>query len=516
MLSEALDDVERDHTIAGSRRMPQPIQHPIFNFPPPSPEKPPSPPPSLSPQSAIDPVLLQQSQTMSQARPADMSKAAMIAEMNNAKERIRSLEEEVEVLKAARVTSKKREDNIEEKLAAVLARIDELEAKELQNVDEDTYEADEETEQAANTEMASKTESKSNVYKQLIRTCINEMMGIPPGTKDIPPYPEDESDWPVNSHTKEPLLRFQWDQRYNVEPNWTNIQRIERYIKEKGAYHDPAAAKAIETVVSKDCTDRIRLRFSEMAKEFKGKKKQAGKDAGRGRVENEGGDAAEGEVEIVEEAANTGRLSGSKRQTRQKAKCDVRRCKRDSLPEGHPDRNPKYDPAMVYTLMSVDEDNPDNKVSYISRRLGWHSDELQGLYDRLDAVKDPKSGTKYTPRIRGEPIEEPIKRAVKLEMRARMWMVDQTWLAKPENKQYDEPQRIAISGKLWGDKEDPEDLIKKEEDVKAVKEEKMREEKKHGQGSGEGGRARKRSRSATVSGTAQTQGAGGNTGGDEW
>ncbi|KAJ8074364.1 hypothetical protein PM082_015264 [Marasmius tenuissimus] len=124
--------------------------------------------------------------------------------------------------------------------------------------------------------------------------------------------------------------------------------------------------------------------------------------------------------------------------------------------------------------------------------------QLQGLYDRLDAVKDPKSRTKYTPCIRGEPIKEPIKRAVKLEMQARMWM------------------RIAISGKLWGDKEDPEDLIKKEEDVKAVKEEKMREEKKRGQGSGEGGRARKRSHSATVSGTAQTQGAGGNTGGDEW
>ncbi|KAJ8074366.1 hypothetical protein PM082_015266 [Marasmius tenuissimus] len=109
--------------------------------------------------------------------------------------------------------------------------------------------------------------------------------------------------------------------------------------------------------------------------------------------------------------------------------------------------------------------------------------QLQGLYDRLDAVKDPKSRTKYTPCIRGEPIKEPIKRAVKLEMQARMWM------------------RIAISGKLWGDKEDPEDLIKKEEDVKAVKEEKMREEKKRGQGSGEGGRARKRSHSATVSGT---------------
>ncbi|KAK1220928.1 hypothetical protein PQX77_016268 [Marasmius sp. AFHP31] len=474
--------------------MPQPIRRPSFIFPPSSPEKPPPNPPFISPQPAIDPVLLQQPHTMSQSRPGDLSKAAMIAELN----------------KAARATGKKCEESIDEKLTAVLAKIDELEKRGEHGLDEETYEADEETEKAAEAEVASKMESKSNAYKQLVRTCINELMGIPPGTKDIPPYPEDEN-WPVHARTKEPLIQFQWEKKYNAEPNWTNIQKIEQYIKEKGAYHDPAAAKAIESVISKDCINRIRLWVAEMAKEFKGKKKQAAasRDA-------EGGDAGEGDAEIVEEETmNTG-LSGSKRQTRQKAKCDVCKQKRDSLPEGHADRESKYNPAMVYTLMSANEDNPEKKGSFLLRRPAWRSDELQGFYDRLDAVKDPKYGTKYTPHIRGEVIEEPMKRAIKLDMRARMWMVDQTWLSKPENRQYDEPQRIAISGKAWGDKEDPEDLIKKEEDVKAVKEEKMRDEKKRGQGSGQGGRQRKRSRSTTASTAVQAQGMGGNAGDEEW
>ena len=57
-------------------------------------------------------------------------------------------------------------------------------------------------------------------------------------------------------------------------------------------------------------------------------------------------------------------------------------------------------------------------------------------------------------------------------------MVDEKWLAEEKNQQYDDENWIVISGKAWGNEEDPEEIIAKQKKVKEQKKS-ISEEKKH-------------------------------------
>ncbi|KAK0229711.1 hypothetical protein EDD85DRAFT_972057 [Armillaria nabsnona] len=85
-------------------------------------------------------------------------------------------------------------------------------------------------------------------------------------------------------------------------------------------------------------------------------------------------------------------------------------------------------------------------------------------------------------------------------------MVDPAWLVKEENIKYDVPSRIAESGKLWGDEEDPEDLEVKAKKVKQEKQDikkKMRlDEDGNGKVTATGSKKDKRLRKAAPVSTA--------------
>ncbi|KII86133.1 hypothetical protein PLICRDRAFT_115514, partial [Plicaturopsis crispa FD-325 SS-3] len=160
-------------------------------------------------------------------------------------------------------------------------------------------------------------------------------------------------------------------------------------------------------------------------------------------------------------------------------KLGVRLRKRNAMPEGAHYRDAKYDTAFVASLMSDDEDEyvEGKRVNgrYVSRPPVWRSAEMIALLSAVDKATDPTPQTKYNPRVRGEPQEGPPKASTKLVNRARRWMVDDAWLAKDDNKDFDVERRIMASGRAWGDAEDPEEGIAKR---KYVEEEKKTEKKR--------------------------------------
>lgn len=101
--------------------------------------------------------------------------------------------------------------------------------------------------------------------------------------------------------------------------------------------------------------------------------------------------------------------------------------------------------------------------------------QLTDFYEALDKEKDPAPTVRYIPRVRGDAKDIPPPTSNKLKNKACRWMIDAAWLAKEENNKYDVPSRLAESGKLWGDEDDPEDLEAK---AKKVKEEKQDIKKK--------------------------------------
>ncbi|PPQ78347.1 hypothetical protein CVT25_011630 [Psilocybe cyanescens] len=176
--------------------------------------------------------------------------------------------------------------------------------------------------------------------------------------------------------------------------------------------------------------------------------------------------------------------------SRAKGKFDVRLRKRTKLDEKHELRSKKYDAAMVHTLMSEDEDSIKDgqviKTEYISRPPVYRSIEF---YDLLDKLPDPTPSHKYIKRVVGVPKEIPPPIAKKLENRARRWMISPEWLAKPENKEYDVPQRISESGVAWGDEKDPEEIEATQQRVKEEKADIKRQ--KTGSGKKETAKAKK-------------------------
>lgn len=96
--------------------------------------------------------------------------------------------------------------------------------------------------------------------------------------------------------------------------------------------------------------------------------------------------------------------------------------------------------------------------------------QLTQLLAAIDNKDDPKPSHKYIIRVLGDSSDEPPPlSAKKIEHRARRWMVRADWLTNPENRKYDIPQRVVDNGKLWGDENDPEELLAKAKEISDAK-----------------------------------------------
>lgn len=81
-----------------------------------------------------------------------------------------------------------------------------------------------------------------------------------------------------------------------------------------------------------------------------------------------------------------------------------------------------------------------------------------------------------------------------------MWMVDRAWL-EANREQNDHPNRLAASGKLWGDLEDPEEVDERVKNVKTEKKAKKQTKKRkaenddgHGEDGKFGGKKQKKAK----------------------
>ncbi|KAG7095171.1 hypothetical protein E1B28_005950 [Marasmius oreades] len=114
---------------------------------------------------------------------------------------------------------------------------------------------DKELQEEAAANMKNEEAAKTNVFKEVVWKCINALMGLPPHTKEMPVYPSDEDEWPIDNATKEHLIRFQWNLSWKKQPNYTAIKEITTYIMEKGAVQVPVAKEVLDLVNESHCMD---------------------------------------------------------------------------------------------------------------------------------------------------------------------------------------------------------------------------------------------------------------------
>jgi hypothetical protein len=79
------------------------------------------------------------------------------------------------------------------------------------------------------------------------------------------------------------------------------------------------------------------------------------------------------------------------------------------------------------------------------------------MWSIVDATTDLGHQASYVHRERGSPKEQSLPYTKSLDGRARLWMIDPVWLlAHPEENV---PNKVADSGKRWGNQDDPEDKL---------------------------------------------------------
>ncbi|KAF9254740.1 hypothetical protein L218DRAFT_951316 [Marasmius fiardii PR-910] len=352
----------------------------VFHFPPtksPFLSQPASPGPQTEP--AIDPVLLSNpilvtATTMSSN---NLVRAAILADLNNTKQKISRLEDQVTTLE----------------------------------------------------------------NQKAVRKCTDELMGIPTGTKDLPPYPKEECNWPLHPTSNKKLLCFHWVLKWKDEPNWSALNCITKYVKEKGAVHIPAAKDDLEVISNEDLFNHVKVCFNELASIVKKALVPAEDEVAGTQMKKKQSSAIQTHQKGI--SVNV-RDCQSHLPLQQKLK--IRSRKYDALPDNNLLKDRKYKVAMAYTLMSEDKDSP-NPNEYRSRKLNWWSDMAHNFYMSLDVKLDPNPGDKATNCIHGDLIESHPRLAKDLKLCTRWSM---------------------MIGRLWGDKDDPGGLLKRMEDVKAV------------------------------------------------
>ncbi len=216
--------------------------------------------------------------------PAASSKNAMILHLNELGEIVATLTDESKQLKKGRERDQARIQALEGEVAQIKDALEAMKAQPAQEDLEDEGsggELDDETKKKlelstfhANLNIFKVSSNSSSqlvriltlIDQGLVRMIFNELMGLPKMSSVVPPYPEDESAWPMNEITKQCHLRFRWDKLARDKDNDFGIRTICSYIVAKGASHAPAAGPAIAAITAEDLYDRVMKRFQEMAK----------------------------------------------------------------------------------------------------------------------------------------------------------------------------------------------------------------------------------------------------------
>ncbi|KAL1945551.1 hypothetical protein VTO73DRAFT_2402 [Trametes versicolor] len=319
--------------------------------------------------------------------------------------------------------------------------------------------------------------------KLVINTAFKRLMGVTKLTGSaLPPYPKGLSlvdpAWPQDSHSKKPLLRFEWDESEKTRINDEGLKMVLTWIQASGGTTVPRCQEDLADVLEFDLVGRIAQRWKYLRKEARKHQRATSSSGAQGLNvqsasavlvlgddddDDDDGDGAGvggGDDPELENAKEPAGVSRSVLSSRAKGKCSARSRKR--VGTIYEDR--KYDAAFTPNAMSDDEDDPDapfvdgKATQYVSRAPGHRSNAMQTLVDVVDPRKDPNSVKEQlmVKRVRGPPkLDAKPPRANKLSLRLRAWQIDPAYLAA--NPDWLTTGRVAISGIAWGDLEDPKE-----------------------------------------------------------
>ncbi|KAG1854528.1 hypothetical protein F4604DRAFT_1265462 [Suillus subluteus] len=132
-----------------------------------------------------------------------------------------------------------------------------LQRREDDEDEDDTDDEDDEDEDDARLEASLEAKADPGLLA-IIRHAFSHLLGTVKLTaKDLPWWPKEGEEWPVDSATKEKFIRLRWEESYAHEDNYLALQAIFKYIRAKGAEYSPAAAKALRAISDED----LRARF---------------------------------------------------------------------------------------------------------------------------------------------------------------------------------------------------------------------------------------------------------------
>ncbi|KIL63969.1 hypothetical protein M378DRAFT_179078 [Amanita muscaria Koide BX008] len=285
----------------------------------------------------------------------------------------------------------------------------------------------------------SKTAAKSNEIKALVREIFKIFLGITKlnETDAIPVMEEiyDRNSLPfVRGSSEIHQVRFHWNRDLRDKHNRETLSILLEHAELRGPDLVQDVGKFLAMITTPDLRKVFDDQFNRLKKVAKG-------------------------THIKKE--EDGITVNKNRDTRAKGKLEARSRKREVLPDGHEYRDPKYDAAYAYQLLSDDDDAPVTNANeprvFISHAPLYRSKLLNDMWDAIDVIPDPSNPRQYTVRRRGEPIQRMPVRTKGFEGRLRRWMVDLEWLA--EHPEANNEEMIADNGRLWGDTEDPAEMI---------------------------------------------------------
>ncbi|KAF9002712.1 hypothetical protein BDQ17DRAFT_1356705 [Cyathus striatus] len=199
-----------------------------------------------------------------------------------------------------------------------------------------------------------KVHTHSKPLKNLLEISLLHLMGLSTLVpRHMPTYPY-MMDWPKDPLTQKPLLRFDWDKKFDAKVNADGVKDVLTYMRTYGVTKVPLVKAALEYLTDEELQERLLDRLQYIARE----KRKADQDS------------------LDEEDSGIARATHN---SRAKAVLDSRIRKRANSQY----KDSKYDSAFILNAMSDYEDDPqqDDKKPTVYLRCppDYRSDlKLQG------------------------------------------------------------------------------------------------------------------------------------------
>ncbi|KAG2144480.1 hypothetical protein DEU56DRAFT_754152 [Suillus clintonianus] len=296
---------------------------------------------------------------------AKLSKTAVVSALEAVKQRVTELEKQLAqcarqhdllevvahqniVIQSIHNSCEKRlndmQQDFEMKLAGVLQTVEKGHGD-----GESSDEDDKEDEDEARIEASLEAKGDPGLLA-VIRHAFSHMLGTVKLTaKDLPWWPKDGEEWPVDSATSEKFLRFRWGESHTHEDNYRGLQTIFRYIRTKGAEFSPTSAKALRAISDEDLLDRVQTKYQDLQKALR-----AAKLLSSSRV------TTTTEASENQGALRDAKLSKGVRQSRQQGKCEVHERKFAALSNDSEFKTDAFktalipqEPIMLYRYINI-------------------------------------------------------------------------------------------------------------------------------------------------------------------